>query len=104
MALSAGADLLEAIDWHATECLNASSQHNLDSALKQVTLKPAPQRQSAVTMQCMLVFLLLIGLSCVIVDGVHQRRCCWRRLPRPQMHTHESHLSLYFEACLVRHS
>ena len=36
MALAAGADLLESIDWHATECLNASSQHNLDNALKQV--------------------------------------------------------------------
>jgi hypothetical protein len=38
MALAAGADLLEAIDWHATECLNASSQHKLDNALKQVLL------------------------------------------------------------------
>ena len=36
MALAAGADLLESIDWHASECLNASSQHNLDNALKQV--------------------------------------------------------------------
>lgn len=30
------ADLLESIDWSATECLNASSQRPLDNALKQV--------------------------------------------------------------------
>jgi hypothetical protein len=38
LASAQASDLLESIDWHATECLNASTQHSLDNALKQVPL------------------------------------------------------------------